>query len=245
MNALEEMPVQGAQRRLRPELLDELPPADPRAVRSRKDLQRINRIMGHVSFLADVWRRNQPDRWIETLVELGAGDGTFLLEFARQMAPSSRPFKVLLVDRLNAVQPATLDAFAQLGWKAEVVNADVFDWLGQCKVNDAAIIANLFLHHFDDRRLTKLLDQVSVCANLFISLEPRRSFGSRVASRLLGLIGCNAVTRHDAVVSVQAGFKDKELSALWPQRGWYVHESDAGRFTHSFTAQRFSAAPRK
>src|ERR1043166_4622327 len=76
-------PVISPGRRLDPEWLDELPPEDPRAVGSRKDLRRLNRIMSHVPFLADVWRRNRPDRWIETIVELGAGDGTFLLEFAR------------------------------------------------------------------------------------------------------------------------------------------------------------------
>ncbi len=35
-------------RRLHPELLDELPPEDPRALRSRRDLQRLNVWMGNV-----------------------------------------------------------------------------------------------------------------------------------------------------------------------------------------------------
>ena len=245
MNTLEETPPIETERKLTPELLDELPPADRRAVQSRKDLQRINRIMGHAGFLAEAWRRNQPDRWISTIVDLGAGDGTFLLDFARQIAPVSRPFNVLLLDRLNAVQRSTLDGFENLGWQADLLNADVFEWLSTCKINDAAVISNLFLHHFDNGRLSGLLEQISACASLFIALEPRRCFGSRIASRLLGLIGCNSVTRHDAVASVQAGFKGRELSALWPQRGWYVHETGAGRFTHCFTAQRFSTPPRK
>ena len=52
-----------------PELLDDLPGNDPRALRSRRDLRMINGIMGN-------------DRWIlkqilegETMVELGAGAG--------------------------------------------------------------------------------------------------------------------------------------------------------------------------
>jgi hypothetical protein len=59
------------------------------------------------------------------------------------------------------------------------------------------------------------------------------------ASRLLGLIGCNEVTRHDAVVSVRAGFVDQELSALWPERTrWHLQEEAAGLFSHCFVAQQ-------
>jgi hypothetical protein len=232
-------------RRLNPEWLDEMAPQDPRAVGSRKDLQRLNRIMGHVPLLVDLWSKNQPDRWIETIVEPGAGDGTFLLDFARTIAPSSRAFKVILVDRLNAVEPATLAGFREIGWPAELVTADAFDWLARSELKDTAIIANLFLHHFDEPRLGLLLEHIADRANLFLALEPRRSIRALTASRLVGLIGCNSVTRHDAVISVQAGFKEKELSALWPARGWFIQEIEVGCFSHCFSAQRFSAAPRK
>jgi hypothetical protein len=47
------------------------------------------------------------------------------------------------------------------------------------------------------------------------------------------------VTRHDAVISVRAGFAGRELSALWPDRDrWLVIEGPAGRFSHRFVAQR-------
>jgi len=77
MNAL----AQTAERRVRwprrvvAELLDALPPDDPRAARSRRDLRVVNRIMGHAGTLAhalDTVATRQPLR----LVELGAGDGT-------------------------------------------------------------------------------------------------------------------------------------------------------------------------
>ena len=36
------------------------------------------------------------------------------------------------------------------------------------------------------------------------------------------------MTRHDAVVSVRAGFRDGELSALWPHEpGWKLDEGAA------------------
>ncbi len=37
---------------VKPELLDELPPADPRAVRSRRDLRRVNAWMRNHAIMA-------------------------------------------------------------------------------------------------------------------------------------------------------------------------------------------------
>ena len=46
----------GWPRRVIAELLDELPPDDPRALRSRRDLRLINRIMGHSALLGNITR---------------------------------------------------------------------------------------------------------------------------------------------------------------------------------------------
>ena len=73
----------------------------------------------------------------------------------------------------------------------------------------------------------------------FIALEPRRSSWSFALSRQLWAIGCNRVTRHDAPVSVRAGFSGNELSRLWPQNGkWRLQERPAGWFSHLFLARR-------
>src|SRR5829696_4192808 len=117
--------------------LDELPASDARAIGSRKDLRRLNRLMRHVSLLLEAWRKNEPDRWISTVVEIGAGDGTFLLNCARALSAKSGPFKVILVDQAKLVTPQTLDGFRELGWSPEVVTADVFEWLAQARVVDS------------------------------------------------------------------------------------------------------------
>jgi hypothetical protein len=60
-------------------------------------------------------------------------------------------------------------------------------------------------------------------------------------SRLLRVIGCNDVTRHDATISVRAGFSGEELSALWPDKqNWQLTERRAGLFSHLFIAQKIS-----
>jgi hypothetical protein len=59
---------------------------------------------------------------------------------------------------------------------------------------------------------------------------------------LLGFIGCNDVSRHDAKISVRAGFAENDLSALWPaDEGWRLMERPAGLFSHCFMAQRIEA----
>jgi hypothetical protein len=103
------------------------------------------------------------------------------------------------------------------------------------------VITNLFLHHFEDARLAELLHIISRRAKLFIAIEPRRACWPLFCSRLLWIIGCNDVTRHDAAASVRAGFAGRELSALWPDRkNWRLTERRAGLFSHLFITQRIS-----
>jgi hypothetical protein len=104
------------------------------------------------------------------------------------------------------------------------------------------IVTTLFLHHFPTETLKRLLAAAATCCQIFIACEPRRDAIALMASRLVGLIGANTVTRTDAVLSVRAGFRDRELSRLWPdRRRWRASEYRAGMFSHCFHASR---APR-
>jgi hypothetical protein len=145
----------------------------------------------------------------------------------------------MLLDRQNIVSPETRRAFAALNWSVESVANDVFAWLEQPFPAVDMMIANLFLHHFPDKSLTALFRLAAARTDLFIACEPRRTPFALTASRWLRLIGCNAITRHDAVVSVRAGFIGRELSALWPaDNQWQLSEQSAGWFSHCFIATR-------
>lgn len=224
-----------------PEWLDELPPEDPRAIRSRRDMQRVNRWMQQLGIMQRALTEYCGQRAPRALLELGAGDGTFMLRLARRFAPHWRNVKVVLLDRQTIVSSETREGFKALGWEAETITADAFDFLEQAKYQAVDVItANLFLHHFQYEKLTQLLLQAARITKLFVACEPRRSTLALTGSRLLWAIGCNAVSRHDAVVSVRAGFAGQEISTLWPeQTNWRLREQPAGLFTHCFVAQRF------
>ena len=234
-------------RRVEPELLDELSADDPRAVRSRKDLQRVNGLMGSASILLRALDRIGNAKPPRLLVELGAGDGSLMLRMARQRGKRWAGARLILIDRQPCITTETLAEFRDLGLQPEVLAIDVFDWFAQSEdVPADIVIANLFLHHFNSGALEQLMHGISRRARALVCCEPRRSRLALVGSHLLGVIGCNAVTRHDAVLSVHAGFRDRELTALWPKpatvaEAWRVDESAAGMFSHLFVAHRSEA----
>lgn len=217
---------------LTPELLDHLPAGDPRAIRSRRDLVLINRIMRQPAIMARALRNFPAPRM---LADLGGGDGRFLLAVARRLAKRWPGVTVLICDQQDIVARETRAEFQALGWNCETHAGDVFDRLPQADI----ITANLFLHHFDDASLARLLAVAAVRTNHFVACEPRRGQFALAGAHLVGLLGCNDVTRHDAVVSVQAGFAAQELSRHWPRDGrWSLHENAAFPFSHVFQARR-------
>jgi len=220
------------------EWLDELPADDAGAAGSRRDLQRLNRIMGHAGILRDLLEAGMRRRAPRRIVELGTGDGTLMLQLAGHFSRCWPRVEVVLVDRKNAVTDETQAGFAALGWPVETVTTDIFDWLKKPSDPADVMIINLFLHHFSEEELARMFRLAAARTRLFAACEPRRAVLPLTFSRLVGFIGCNAVTRHDAVLSVRAGFAGRELSALWPsQPQWRLQERSAGWFSHVFSAE--------
>jgi hypothetical protein len=237
-------------RRVQAELLDELAPTDPGAIRARRDLQRLNSWMGNDAILARVLRTEWPGAAPSGIAELGGGDGTFLLNVLRRMSrfwtgsgertSHSPPRRLVFVDRQDVVSEETRRSFALLGWRLEMVTADVFDWLRSAAApTEDVIIANLLLHHFSEEQLAEIFERIAGRARLFVAIEPRRWRVGNLFSRCVGLIGCGPVTRHDAPASVRAGFCRQELARIWGNRpGWNVQEQPVGLFGHLFVARQ-------
>ncbi len=183
--------------------------------------------------------REQPRR----ILELGAGDGTLLLRLARALRPAWTGVELTLLDRHELVSAGDREGFGKLGWRVTILCADVLEWVRAPHALPYDLcFANLFLHHFDGPQLAALLQGVACRTNALIACEPRRSDVARIGSRLIAVLGANAVTREDAVKSVTAGFTRRELSCAWlgAPGDWVTSEYAAWPFSHCFLAARRS-----
>ena len=231
-------------RQVLPEILDSIDAMDPRAMRSRRDLQRVHRAMRTVSILRNavsaLWLARPP----RTLLELGAGDATLLLRLARAMKLRWPKVSLTVLDCQDLVSEQTRAAYRAVGWELQVIREDVMQWAAQTQSRHYDLcLANLFLHHFERPALETLMRAIARNADALIACEPRRNQVSLWGSRCIGLLGANDVTREDAYTSVVAGFADRELTEIWPAdvEGWTCKEYAALPFTHCFTAVRNSA----
>jgi 2-polyprenyl-3-methyl-5-hydroxy-6-metoxy-1,4-benzoquinol methylase len=205
------------QRRLEPEILDSLPPGHPDALKSRRDLRVINRVMGNARWFRSVLSgRVQPG---ERVLELGSGSGE-LARNLRRVAP--------LIDSIDRV-PAPPDWSVSARWH----QADIRDFGGWHDY--PVVIGNLILHHFTDEALAALGAALRPHARLLVFNElTRKSFNRRVWDFATPLLGAHPVTQHDGSVSIAAGFLGDELPValgLDPQSWrWRVTSSWLGAY---------------
>ncbi len=225
---------------VRPEILDGLAPEDPKALRSRGDLRRVHRAMRSIAALKYALVRLRLAASPKNILDLGAGDGTLLLRLAAELRPRWSDVKVTLLDRQRTVNPETVESYRTLGWEVTTVCEDALLWAQQSahRYYDLTV-ATLFLHHFHDSELRELLRGVVSQSRAFIAIEPRREMLAKAGSRLIGLLGANAVTREDAVKSVDAGFTGDEITTAWSSidKAWWTQEFRVLPFSHGFIAR--------
>jgi hypothetical protein len=228
-----------AARRVEAEVLDELAPDDQRARASRRDLRRIHRAMQTVSILRTAIARLSLRAPPRRILELGAGDGSVMMRLARVLRPRWTDVELTLLDRHDLLDTRMQAAYADVGWRVDAESADVFTWArGPVDVCYDLVVTTLFLHHFEFEPLRVLCAAIAARTRAFVACEPRRGRTAALGSRLVGLLGANAVTRGDAVKSVAAGFTGQELRACWPAGGaWRIEEFEAGFFSHCLVAR--------
>src|SRR5262249_29255228 len=133
-------------RRVEPELLDQLPAHDPRAIRARRDVRRANTLMMNAAIMASALAEHGAGQQPRTIVDLGSGDGQFMLRVARRLARRWPGVTVILQDQQDIVSRATRDAFAALRWRVETSATDIFDFLADARPSGVDIVtSNLFL----------------------------------------------------------------------------------------------------
>jgi hypothetical protein len=196
-----------AHRLVLPELLDTLPHNHPDAIRSRLELELINRLMGNHRWLVRQLKSQGTSRG--RVLELGAGDGGL----RKAAADAVMPDQWMALDRV----PPPEDWPEAAPW----FQTDLFQL--QTLPDAEVVVANLFLHHFEKEALAWIGNRIPAGCRLFLASEPARYRIHHLQGRILSwLAGLSAVTQHDMERSIQAGFRGAELSDWLGLSGWQV-----------------------
>ncbi|MGJ8634888.1 MAG: class I SAM-dependent methyltransferase [Luteolibacter sp.] len=195
-------------RKLTPEILDSLPHDDPRARSSRRDLRRINFVMGN-----DSWVLGKIPPETSRITELGAGDGHLLSRIAKKF-PQTPVTAFDLAPRSK-----------KLPQRVQWMRGDILTI--PPKNRTGTLIANLFLHHFTQPELNTMSKWIIDFDTLIFS-EPLRSRFPLMATKIVSPI-IHPVTRHDMRVSIEAGFTAGELCTALHLRenGFTVTETES------------------
>jgi len=183
-------------RTLVPEILDNLDATDPEAVRSRRDLRRLDLLLGGSRWIVrELGRRDVNPEW--RICELGAGEG----KLCERLAGAFPRTRVTGLD----LQPRPASLLRSVDW----VRGDFFE---APLVREAdVVVGSLILHHFHEEDLRRL-GAGFLRARVLIFSEPWRDQGvlSRAA---LALPFVGKVTQHDMPASIRAGFRPGEMAA--------------------------------
>lgn len=192
-------------RLIQPELLDALPPEQARA--SLGDLVRLNRDFGGHGVLRRLFRSLAPPAEAFSLLDVGAASGD-MGATVRRMYPRST---VTSLDYLASHLAAAADPR---------VAGDAFRLPFRPKSFDY-VFCSLFLHHFTNEQVVALLTSFAAQARravVVIDLE-RNPIPYFFLPATAWLYRWNRITLHDGPISVEAGFRVRELRELAEQAG--------------------------
>ncbi len=213
-------------RTVQPEFLDLLPEDHPVARANRRDLVFFNRIMGNETWihraLAPALRRG------DRVLEIGAGDG----RLRRFLAPLLDAHGASMDGLDVRSRPAEWPPDAT--WIQERIQD--FDRFGGYDI----LLAALILHQLHDDELGALGANLGGRCRLILATEPARRSRFLWPIGAAGLLGIRPPSRHDARVSIAAGFRNDEIARLLklPSSCWAWHVEEGRLGSHRFTARR-------
>ena len=188
-------------RTVKPEILDLLPESHPDALHNRRDLLIFNHLMGNFRWFYGELNKRLADN--DRLLEIGAGLG----DLGRWLYPRVLNRQDVLFDGLD--RWSRPPHWPEL-WNWHQVDLRSFNGYDRYNI----ILANLVLHQFEDHELQQLGQAIGKRARLILISEPARRKLHLLQVKLATILGTSYVTKHDARVSIEAGFINDELPRL-------------------------------
>jgi len=203
---------------LPPERLDSLPHDATDARASRRDLRVFNKLLRNERWIRSTVKRHL--RTGERVLELGAGEGCL----ARSLNAEGIPCDALDMAPRPPAWPESSRWFS-----ADAMN------MNYRETGHRLVVANLFMHHLNAPQLKDLGASLQENVRVLAVGDLRRSrVHEKMFLLLCGLLGANAVSRHDGVLSIRAGFRRDELPralglapATWQ---WSISHNIAGAY---------------
>ncbi len=181
------------------EILDGLDADHPDARASRRDLHRINQLMGNYRWFVRALDRSIPPSRPLRFLEMGAGSPHLARAILRGRAVAS----------YTAVDTAPEPPDWPDGCHWEQGDARRTERFAATDV----VLANLVLHHFADPDLAALGGRMAAAGvGAILASEPARRGLHLAQMGLTRPLGFNHVTHHDARASIRAGFLGNELA---------------------------------
>jgi hypothetical protein len=196
----------GVKRIVQPEMLDTLPPDDPRALRSRRDLRRVNAWMGNAGIMA----RALKEHWL-VRPRPKSPNSAPAMEISCCESPKNEPGPLTqhcsTGKKMSTAE--TLCGFARLGWRAEASIADVFDW------PESSVKLSSQICFFIILKMNGLPNCCELSAGAQNYLSPSNRVARRCRCFSAGCSGRSAATlsRGTTPVSVRAGFSGRNFRA--------------------------------
>ncbi len=218
------------QRTVKPEILDSLPEGHPDALKNRRDLLMLNRLMRNFGWFNRNIRRHL--RADDRILEIGSGVG----ELGHYL--SRRALKGFSGD------VAGLDFWGRPAmWPAKWlwVRGDLLAFADYPR--HSIILANMVLHQFSTEQLREWAHIALPETRLLLVNEPTRRKSAVLQFRAACLLGLNYVSRHDGRISIEAGFRNHELPdmlGLDPQT-WNVRVATSVLSGYRLIAERRNA----
>lgn len=179
-------------------------------------LGRINKWLGgnRISINGiDVLLKGRPKTQTYTIVDLGCGHGDILRLVADFGRKNAYNFKLIGIDaNQDTVDYANelSESYPELSFK----NEDIFSEKFQEKECDI-VLATLFLHHFKEDEILRLLSNLSDKASIGIVVNDlHRSEIAYGLFKLLGIVISNYMIKQDGLTSILRAFKREDLERM-------------------------------
>ncbi|WP_273289096.1 methyltransferase domain-containing protein [Winogradskyella sp.] len=160
--------------------------------------------------------KNQPKNKTYTIIDLGCGHGDILRQVAKYGRKHQYSFRLIGIDaNQDAIAYATelSSEYPNITFKSIDIFSDQFETL-----NFDIALTTLFLHHFKEEEIKKLIKKLYANANIGLVINDlQRSKLAYGLFKLLGLVITNQMIKQDGLTSILRAFKREELEEISQQ----------------------------